>query len=516
MKYLNTLIIAMLIAANSFAGNQLFERQKKYQKQLSKSLKSQKSFNLLSTLENIPGLTKTSNWDEFNSLWMNTEAQIQIAENNKIVRSYYTSYNLVDTFSRISYTYDNQGRYSSSLTENKENNGLYTPSVRVNFSYSTDGLTQTVIIEQYDYLSNTWKNDSKILMVKNDRGEDIRMIYYYFNNNAWEVSFGYSTKITYLNSNSPKTTEVIDSTFDFNTKTMKALYKVTQAYDANERAVDIRFYDEDFTTGSLVYVSQDSVYYNNNGLPIVVIEKEIDGAGNATDLIKYTDITWQNYNSNINLFDNYPSSYFVYLKLGNSWLLAGRSTTTYPDNYGSRISLQEVYESGSYVPEQRSTELYNSNFDLIEDKYESFNVDSNFWIVNNGYKYLITYDANNNQIEYISQNYNFNSRQFVNTEKKEYSNFILVNTSTNDIRKNELSIYPNPVTTNELKISHENISNENVNIYIYDISAKLIKEYKLNIDGTNTKIELDDLEKGIYILRMETKNINMHSKFIKE
>lgn len=516
MKKLYTILMAMLLAINVFAGQQLFEKHRRHQHELLKSLQSHKKIMTQKALENVPGLTKTSSWDGSNNSWMGTNAQIQIANNNRITTTYYTSYNLVDTFNRITYTYDNQGRYLSSLTESKGMNGQYGPQSRVSFTYSTDGLTQIILVEQYDSFTSTWRNDSKIIMSKNDRGEETRMIYYFFNNNDWEISFGYATKITYLNSNSIKTTEVIDSTFDFNTKTMKALYKITQGYDANERAVDIRYYEEDFSTGSLIYTTQDSVFYDNNGLPTVVIEKEVDAAGNATDILKFNEITWVNFNPNINLFDNYPSGYKVYFKLFNSWSLVGRSSTTFPNNYGSRITLDELYESGNYIPDQKSTELYNYNFDLIEEKYETFDVDSNFWIVNNGNKYLITYDANNNQTEYISQFYESNSKQYVNSERKEYSNFILVNTGIADSKNSTLNVYPNPVTSDEIKIKHQNFSNENSKIFIYDLSGKLIKEINAILDGTETNIQLEKIEKGAYILKHETKNEISIAKIIKQ
>lgn len=516
MKKIYAILIATLIGFNSFAIDNPFQKTQNHKAQLKKSLAKQKNEFNLSSLGNIPGLTKSNNWDEINNSWVGITAQRQIVNNNQITKTYFLSYNLADTFSRVSYIYDNQGRYLSSLTENLDFNRKYYPQTRVNFTYSSNGLSQTVVIERYDTVSKTWAFDSKILNEKDDRGASIRDIYYYYNNNAWEVSFGYSTKITYLNSTSLKTTEEVDSAFDFNTKTMKARFKRTQTFDANDRAVDIRFYDEDFSTGGLVYVTQDSIYYDANGIPNLLIEKEVDAAGNATDVVKYTDIVWLNYNPNINLFDNSEPNYKYYFKLGSVWLLGGRSSATYPDNNGSVITLQEVFNAGVYVPDSRRSEIYNSNKDLIEDTEEQYDDAAGLWDYIYGNKYVITYDANNNQSEYITQNLNSTTNMFVNYDKKEYSDYVQVNTGISTAKKDELIVYPNPVTSNELNIKHNIQTNQAATVSIYDINGKQLQHINLILNGNNSSVQLENIEKGIYLVKFETKNKTTYSKFIKE
>lgn len=512
MKKLYSVILIMLVAVGTFAKQSPFEKHKQHIAQKSKY----PSF--LSSLGNIPGLTKSSSWDEINNIWVGTNAQRQIVNNNQIVLTYYLNYNLTDTLTRISYTYDSQGRYLSSLTEARDITGNYNPQSRVNFTYSSNGLSQTAIIEGYNLQTNTWVLDSKILNEKNDRGASIRDIYYYYNNNnnAWEISFGNSTKITYLNSTSTKTTEEIDSTFDFNTKTMRAAFKTTQVYDANDRAVDIKFYDEDFNTGTLILSYQDSIYYDANGIPNLLIEKEVDAAGNATDVLKYTDIVWFNYDPNKNIFENSQPNFTIYYKLGSVWLLTGRSSTTYPDNNGSMISLEEVFNAGVYVPENKRTLLYNSNKDIIQDTEEKYDDIAGVWNYVYGNKYSATYDANNNKLEYITQNLNFNTKQFVNYDKKEFSDYVLVNTGIATAKKDDLIVYPNPVTNNELNIKHNKQTNQSATVSIYDINGKKLKEINLILNGNNSSVQLDNIESGIYLVKFETNKETTYSKFIKQ
>ncbi len=82
-----------------------------------------------------------------------------------------------------------------------------------------------------------------------------------------------------------------------------------------------------------------------------------------------------------------------------------------------------------------------------------------------------------------------------------------VGIETNEQR--ELSIYPNPVTSqfsvlsNQLPIT---------NISIIDITGKTVKSINKN---TNT-VDVSDLQNGLYILKIQTENGTYHNRFIKE
>lgn len=519
MKKIYSILLIMLVATISFGKQRPFERHKKHSAELNKIIHAQTSkqpFSLLS-LVNVPTITKYSSWDEFNNIWVGNGAQKLIINNNQLTTTYYLGYNLIDTISRTIYTYDNQGRYIAALSENKDNStNTYFAFSRTSITYSTNGLVQIAVIENYDTALNTWVNNAKILYEKDDRGAELKIIYYYFNNNNWEVSFGYSKKISYLNSNSLKTIEVIDSSYDFNTKSMKAAYKFTQSYDVNERAVDLKFYEPDFITGNLTLITQDSIYYDANGLPNLLVEKEVDANGNASNLLRYKDVTWVDYNPNLNIFENNPTGYIVDYNISGTWLLAGRLTTSFPDNYGSIIQTEEAYEAGNFVPNNKSTVLYNSFFDIIEEKEETFNSMNNSWVVDYGNKYLISYDSNNNQSEHITQNYNNNVNQFVNNTRNEYSDYVLVNTYVSNKIKNKLVVYPNPVNTNNLTIKYNKDTDVEANVSIYDLNAKLIKKETLLLINSVGFIKIDDLEKGIYLIQLETKDNSSFTKFIKE
>ena len=52
----------------------------------------------------------------------------------------------------------------------------------------------------------------------------------------------------------------------------------------------------------------------------------------------------------------------------------------------------------------------------------------------------------------------------------------------------------------------------NQTMYILDLNGKIIGEYRL---GFNNKIKVDELENGVYIIRIVTKSGQVNYRFIK-
>lgn len=78
---------------------------------------------------------------------------------------------------------------------------------------------------------------------------------------------------------------------------------------------------------------------------------------------------------------------------------------------------------------------------------------------------------------------------------------------TSDIKKLELSIYPNP-TTDILNIkTQDNI----MDVFVYDVSGK-----QINVKANNGKVNVTTLPKGTYILKVVTDKAAYQQKFIKQ
>ena len=81
--------------------------------------------------------------------------------------------------------------------------------------------------------------------------------------------------------------------------------------------------------------------------------------------------------------------------------------------------------------------------------------------------------------------------------------------SVTSINKNEFKIYPNPINGNLLNIEVK----QNTRFEIYDILGKKILEG--NVTPTHQQISVSRLNKGVYILKLETSNGSISKKLIK-
>ena len=82
--------------------------------------------------------------------------------------------------------------------------------------------------------------------------------------------------------------------------------------------------------------------------------------------------------------------------------------------------------------------------------------------------------------------------------------------NTENFEQNSFSVYPNPAKD---FLVIENLTNETISsVEIYNLTGKLVKNEILNFSTIN----IEDLAKGIYLLRIKTENKIINQKFIKE
>lgn len=94
---------------------------------------------------------------------------------------------------------------------------------------------------------------------------------------------------------------------------------------------------------------------------------------------------------------------------------------------------------------------------------------------------------------------------------------VFINNATLSVNQNQLntfSVFPT-LAKNEININKGNtLDNGNYNFKIFDSQGKMIKEEQLNFSNNTSKIKVDDLASGMYLLKSES--INFTTKFIKE
>ncbi|MDY7394938.1 T9SS type A sorting domain-containing protein [Aureibaculum sp. 2210JD6-5] len=109
----------------------------------------------------------------------------------------------------------------------------------------------------------------------------------------------------------------------------------------------------------------------------------------------------------------------------------------------------------------------------------------------------------------------FVSDPAVNNEGVVIDDFVIDATAilaVDDFEEGEFLIYPNP-STSTFNIKRKNTAGQNMNINIFDVTGKLIKQ-KTNIADGNYQLKMNGVAKGIYFLKINIDNKNMVKKLI--
>lgn len=502
MKKTLLMVLGVAFATVAIANQNPFERTKE-RKQAKQKMKMENSFPLKTSagIENVPTLQKQSSWDEMNSSWMPLNALRRVYSNDLIVRDYQLNYAQTDTLYRSTLSYNSNKKLTQILGEQKMS-GVYVPNSRYTLTYSNNDLKTVVVGETWDQFTQAWNSFSRATQEFNSRGDQTKYVYEQFNNGVWEVQFAFASQITYLG-NTNKMLEYVDSSYNFNTKMFEANYKDVRTYNANEQVIDITSYSNNGVGLELSY--RDSIFYTA-GIPTKLIEYDYDAATMTfTKVYKFDNLTWNNFDPNIDLFYNTPTYYETSNWVNNLWELEERSTTTFPDSYGSYIQLEESYVNNAWVNGSRYRYLYDSRGNFIEETNEDYDEINNTWRILFGSKNIYMYDMSNNITEDISEYYEGNINAWKKEMKYEYADYITINTGINTNKNTlEVKLYPNPSTDGRVSINVNMEAASELSIKITDLKGSVVYTDKKELGkGLNT-VELSGLQQGMYVVEMST------------
>ncbi len=111
--------------------------------------------------------------------------------------------------------------------------------------------------------------------------------------------------------------------------------------------------------------------------------------------------------------------------------------------------------------------------------------------------------------------FTFVSDNFANEEGVVIDDFVIDATailSVNDFEAGEFLIYPNP-SSEIFNIRRMNTIGENMNVKVYDVLGKLIRQDK-NITDANYKLNMAGVSKGIYFLQVNIENKRLVKKIV--
>ncbi len=379
-----------------------------------------------------------------------------------------TQWNIAKT---TEFSYNSMGLIEQLIS--KDPNGVF--MAKETNSYSGKNLTDHVV-EQW--VNNTWVNSYKVKIWYDSKSEPIKEELSSWNNNAWEIYFGFSTHKSF---DQPTSTEtVLDSMFDVSS--YKLIHKTIRHFNSINLVDSETVYS--VFGGTNIEPSYRNLFtYNSQELLDSMVQQMWDG------------FDWQNKRSTssfeydleervLSFKDNYWD--------GFSWNYVGKTEQTYLP-YDGILSVEYLNDFGTLKNYKKYESHNDSLYNQILVKYENW--DSTQWVSNLYEENSYEYDANGNILTNISRRKQFNG-PLINNIKKEYINYIVLGTNQN--KKLELTIYPNP-TFHKINIKGLEL-NKLKEVQILDVNGKLLKTIQL---GDSNEIDMMEFSKGIYFLKVD-------------
>lgn len=500
---LTTLLALMCLSLSSFATNSLINKFKQHQKKniTVKETEIERITRKFNSFEQVPTLIKNYGWSDSLMNWEGESREEYTYENDRIKNVVTFDINRIDTISRLTLTYNADNYLLFYYLEVYSETGEFIPQTRIYYEYENNYQKMTVTTEVFASFLNQWIPTTKFSNEKINNGETSRTTNYVYFGGIWSVGSGYSYTIKKLNNNSSKVSEYIDSILNTNLGQYEFYYKESRVYDANENAIAIVYTENVNGTNKITEI--DSIYYVNNVPSELIIA--IADLGAPRKSYKYGNMVWQNYNSNKDLNENRLTDYVGYAFTGNSWRFNDRTTTTFTDNFGSNIALNEEYIANTWTPTERFTQQYNRKAYLIFDRIEKYNANESKWDTTNGNRWIVEYDVNDNIAEVAQSIYNPFLLAWENLEKQEYLNYITITTGINSqTRTIQTKLYPNPSADGRVSVNVNLEAASELNIKITDLKGSKIYTDKKALGKGLTTVELKELQQGAYVVELST------------
>lgn len=303
-------------------------------------------------------------------------------------------------------------------------------------------------------------------------------------------------------------------------------------YDSNNYRIKTESQRWNITMNQWVNSTKTENIYNLNGLLLQVViytwlqsnsiweprTKRIYQYNSNSSLNEHITQKWD---ANINQFINTDKSKlsynsnqdidtFLFLSwdtLSNIWLNRTQFISKYDNKHNEIESENQDWDITTKLWQKISLDKYSydqNNSKILTIEYEWLN---NNWVELYKTKYNNTYDTDLNLIKVINQDWDTTSQTFINYDKIDYfysKHDIISNTASKE--NSTIKIYPNPcqdfITIDGLTLSSQ--------VSIFDLQSNPIQ-----VEKDNDRIDLSNLNSGIYFLRIRKENENLTFKIIK-
>lgn len=284
----------------------------------------------------------------------------------------------------------------------------------------------------------------------------------------------------------------LDKTSNLLTFTQRASFTYN-----NENKIDVGFYEEWKNNAWQNSLKNTSSYDSNGYLISGLIERwndnnwkndiKVDYSNNSDGL--FTQITRQRWNDSSSKWENFS-----------------QSTYTYNSSKKVSVETMNIWENNKWIEKIIFTNSYDANGFLVNRLRQDWDDDLSIWIN----QYQSKYDNNQNGTihQEIAEIWNKSSNSWENLSRTTY--VYDKNLGIADLTKSQIKIYPNP-TTDFINVHLEESNDTKVSI-IDALGSVIFKE---NFVGNDFSVNVMNLNKNVYFIKLENGEKTQVKKFIK-
>jgi hypothetical protein len=383
---------------------------------------------------------------------------------------------------RKSYTYDANGNMLTELQENSSEVGWnFYNSNKNTYTYDANGNMLSYTYEKWE--NNAWVNVDKRNYTYDVNGKMLYFTYEKWQNNAWVLIVKNTFSYDINNNLITELSELWQNNMWINS------YKFSYNYDVSGNK--ITHLEQSWQNNMWVNRIKYSFSYNGNNKIITELRED------------WNNNIWENYEKYTYTYD---ANGILLNKLWESWY--GNSTYNYTYTYDANgnmlTEIKEYLDNNIWLNYWKYTYTYDTHGNSVTAKNEVWL--NNDWSLSNafGITHPFSVYSSNNDIF----TFNFPGAARYEAHFVSFINGVIENDNK------QIALYPNPAT-NYIHINLKQQTNlQNTTVSIYNIQGQQLLQQ--NIRQSQTEIDIQNLSKGIYIIKVINGNEVMQVKFAKE
>lgn len=371
------------------------------------------------------------------------------------------------------YTYDAKGNAIQVVETDSATN---VPLYKETLSYNGQNQVTEHVYQQWN--GTAYVNEDRELTTYDAQGYQTLYYFQEWKNNTWAIDFGYRNTNTY-NTAGVLTAQVYEI-FDVDSNTWEQSGRQTLAVNANNQWTSITL--EEWKNGT--YVNEERI----------------------------RNITWHDW---AKLQPSYLETQ-EWNPITAAWEEDYRYTITYQPN-GSSVAIGEALTApNTWVNAFRSTNTFDSFGNEILNQDDEW--DTNAWVTDYGYRYLLSYTATNQVRRAVEQQYNTTTSRYENHSTDTYGNFLTLSNRKATGLEATASLAPNP-TLGSTTITVPGLREQGpLQAEVLNAVGQVVKTMVLRPQQGSLKQEINlmSLPTGLYTIRLYTTEGTVAKRIMKQ